>query len=206
MPGTEDAVAELQALSDGWGVPCDAAQSAALLGYAELLIRWNQRINLTGARSVGTVVAEHYPDAFALARRLDRPARLVDVGSGGGLPAIPLALLRPQLTVRLCEPIAKKGAFLRTAIRELQLTERVSLENGRGEELAKQASTSFDVATSRATFEPGVWLALGRRLVRPGGRVFVLTVPGSSVTEMGSAEAYAAGRRVLVEVSVEAQG
>jgi 16S rRNA (guanine527-N7)-methyltransferase len=200
MAGTEDAVAELRALSAGWSVPCDAGQAAALLGYAELLIRWNQRINLTGARSVATVVREHYPDAFALARRLDRPARLVDVGSGGGLPAVPLALLRPELTVRLCEPIAKKGAFLRTAIRELQLTERVSLGLGRGEELAEEAPGGFDAATSRATFEPGAWLALGRRLVRPGGRIFVLTVPGSSVAGMGSAETYADGRRILIEI------
>jgi 16S rRNA (guanine527-N7)-methyltransferase len=205
MPGTEDAVAELRALSARWRVGCDAIQTTALLGYAELLIRWNQRINLTGARSVAAVVTEHYPDAFALARRLDRPARLVDVGSGGGLPAIPLALLRPELTIRLCEPIAKKGAFLRTAIRELQLAERVSLGSGRGEDLADKAPGSFDGATSRATFEPGAWLALGRRLVRPGGRVFVLTVPGSSVAELGSAETYAEGRRLIVEVGVEVE-
>ena len=200
MPGTEDAVAELRALTARWGVPCDPAQTEALLGYADLLIRWNRRINLTGARSVEAVVAEHYPDAFALSRRLDQPARLVDVGSGGGLPAIPLALLRPELTIRLSEPIAKKGAFLRTAIRELQLAERVSLGSGRGEQLAEEAPGSFDVATSRATFEPGAWLALGRRLVRPGGRVFVLTVPGSSVAGMGSAETYGDGRRVLIEI------
>ena len=204
MPGTEDAAAELRsalgALSAEWVVPCDAAQADALLGYADLLIHWNERINLTGARSVGAIVAEHYPDAFALAKQLDRPASLIDVGSGGGLPAVPLALLCPALTVRLSEPIAKKGAFLRTAIRELRLVERVSLDSRRGEDLAEEAAGGFDVATSRATFEPGAWLALGRRLVRPGGRVFVLTVPGSSVAEMGSAVTYAGGRRVLVEI------
>ena len=87
MPATEDAEvdpqAALQSLSAEWGFPADPEQTASLLRFADLLIRWNQSINLTGAKSVGAVVAEHYPDAFALARRLDGPARLVDVGSGG---------------------------------------------------------------------------------------------------------------------------
>ena len=184
---------------------CDPEQTAALLQFADLLIRWNQSINLTGAKSVGAVVVEHYPDAYALAKRLDRPARLVDVGSGGGLPALPLALLRPDLVIRMCEPIAKKAAFLRTAIRELKLADRVALENRRGEELADElagaASQRFDVATSRATFAPEAWLALGRRLVRPGGRVFVLTVPGTGIE--GATDVYGDRKRVLIEVPVE---
>jgi 16S rRNA (guanine527-N7)-methyltransferase len=198
-----DPQAALQALSAEWGIYKDAEQARSLLEFADLLIRWNQSINLTGARSTGAVIREHYPDAFALAKRLDHPARLIDVGSGGGLPALPLALLRPGLELRLCEPIAKKGAFLRTAIRELKLSDRVALDTRRGEELADelaaQASRRFDVATSRATFAPEVWVALGRRLVRPGGRVFVLTVPGAPIE--GSSETYGDGRRTLIEVA-----
>jgi 16S rRNA (guanine527-N7)-methyltransferase len=195
MPRTE--AAELRALSASWRVPLDDAQSERLLAYARLLIHWSRRINLTGARSAGVVISEHYPDSFALASRLLGPARLVDVGSGGGLPAIPLALLRPELTVRLCEPIAKKAAFLRTAIRDLGLSQRVSLDVGRGEDLPMG---EFEVAISRATLEPEAWLALGRRLVQPGGRVLILTVPGSSVAAVGDTEVYAGGRRLLVEV------
>ncbi len=180
----------------------------SLLEYAHLLIRWNERINLTGAKSAGALVAEHFPDAYALAKRLDQPARLVDIGSGGGLPALPLSLLRPGLKVRLCEPIAKKAAFLRTAIRELKLADRVALEARRGEELADElatdvASRRFDVATSRATFAPEAWLVLGRRLVRPGGRVFILTVPGTAIP--GPTDVYSDRRRALIEVSIEAQ-
>jgi 16S rRNA (guanine527-N7)-methyltransferase len=206
-----DPLAALRSLSADWGIPAAPAQTESLLEYADLLIRWNQRINLTGAKSIGAVVADHYPDAYALARRLDQPARLVDVGSGGGLPALPLALLRPGLMIRLCEPIAKKAAFLRTAIRQLKLGDRVALEARRGEALADEleaspagpvvaaASPRFDVATSRATFAPEAWLALGRRLVRPGGRVFVLTVPGTGI--VGATEIYGESRRALIEVS-----
>jgi 16S rRNA (guanine527-N7)-methyltransferase len=209
MPATGDAEVDpqvaLQSLSAEWRFPVAPEQTASLLQFADLLIRWNQKINLTGSRSVGAVVAEHYPDAYAVAKRLDGPARLVDVGSGGGLPALPLALLRPDLVIRLCEPIAKKAAFLRTAIRELKLAERVALEARRAEELADELAEDpaqrFDVATSRATFAPEVWLELGRRLVRPGGRVFVLTVPGTGIE--GTIDIYAEGKRALIEVAIE---
>jgi 16S rRNA (guanine527-N7)-methyltransferase len=212
MPATGDdevdPLAALQSLSTEWGVRSEPAQMESLLEYTHLLIRWNEKINLTGAKSAGALVAEHYPDAYALAKRLDQPARLVDIGSGGGLPALPLSLLRPGLTIRLCEPIAKKAAFLRTAIRELKLADRVALEARRGEEVADElatdvASRRFDVATSRATFAPEAWLALGRRLVRPGGRVFILTVPATAIP--GPTDVYSDRRRALIEVSIEAQ-
>lgn len=195
----------LTALAAAWQVPCDIGQLDALLGYAGLLLRWSARINLTGATSVGALVEAHFPDAFALASWIDGPARLLDVGSGGGLPALPLALLRPSLDIQLCEPIAKKGAFLRTAIRESGLTGRVHLDPRRGEALA-EAGETFDLAISRATFPPDVWLALGRRLVRPGGRVFLLTTPHAAPPEDAAAgerrRVYLDGRRVLSEVTV----
>jgi 16S rRNA (guanine527-N7)-methyltransferase len=202
----------LAALAATWQVPCDADQLEVLVGYGQLLLRWNARINLTGARSLTALVESHFPDAFALARWLQDPERLIDVGSGGGLPAVPLALLRPGLDVQLCEPVAKKAAFLRTAIRELGLGGRVRLDTRRASELA-QAGERFDAAVSRATFAPDVWLTLGRRLVRPGGRVFVLTTPQAGATAGlgnlanlaktgGRTEPYSHGRRLIVEVVV----
>lgn len=210
MFGTEARTGErtlelVRALAAAWTFPCDAAQVAALSSYAESLLRWNARINLTAASSVDAVVHQHFPDAFALARKLDGAARVVDIGSGGGLPAIPLALLRPQLTVELVEPIAKKAAFLRTAVRELDLGGRVTVRGGRGEALADTLSTdrsaAFDVAISRATLPPPEWLALGRRLVRPGGQVFVLTTP-DVLPDLPDRLRYLDGRRVLIEVLV----
>jgi 16S rRNA (guanine527-N7)-methyltransferase len=193
----------VRALAAAWKLSCDDTQVAALSRYGESLLRWNARINLTAARSIDRLVAEHFPDAFALARKLAAPARMIDVGSGGGLPAIPLALLRPELTVELCEPIAKKAAFLRTAIRELDLGGRASVRTARGEavamEIEKDRSRAFDAAMSRATLAPETWLALGARLVRPGGRIFVLTTP-EVLPALGDREVYDEGRRALIEV------
>jgi 16S rRNA (guanine527-N7)-methyltransferase len=205
MFGTEEprrgAGDRVAALATSWQIPCDEGQTAALLAYAESLLRWSARINLTAARTVDVLIAEHFPDAFALAHQLDQPARLVDVGSGGGLPALPLALIRPELSILLCEPIAKKGAFLRTAIRELGLGGRVDLAATRGERLADEHPAAFDAAISRATLPPDKWLPLGRRLVRPGGRVFVLTTP-PSLPEQTRRQIYLDGKRVLIEVPV----
>lgn len=205
-PRRDDAAASrLATLATGWQVPCDEAQSTALLAYAHSLLRWSARINLTAARSVDALVADHFPDAFALAQRLDQAAHLIDVGSGGGLPALPLALLRPKLTIVLVEPIAKKGAFLRAAIRELGLAGRVELVAARGEKLADKVTTGatppFDVAVSRATLPPDKWLTLARRLVRPGGKIFVLTTP-RALPEEPRRQIYLDGKRALIEVSV----
>jgi 16S rRNA (guanine527-N7)-methyltransferase len=203
MSGTEAAArTALAALETTWRLPATDAQRDALLAYAGLLITWSARINLTAARSAGAVVESHFPDAFALAGRLVEPAEVVDVGSGGGLPALPLAILRPALTLELSEPIAKKGAFLRTAIRELGLRDRVHVDPRRGEAIADAQPGRFDAATSRATFAPTAWLALGRRLVRPGGRVFGL-VSASDAPPGLPALLYFGKRRALVEVDVE---
>jgi 16S rRNA (guanine527-N7)-methyltransferase len=195
----EQATALVRAMAGAWRFPIDEGRVAALSSYAGSLLRWNARINLTAARSVEQLIGEHFPDAFALAKRLEQAARVIDVGSGGGLPAIPLALLRGGLTVELSEPIAKKAAFLRTAIRELDLGGRVSVHVDRGERIADRAPRAFDVAISRATLAPEKWLALAARLVRPGGRVFVLGA-ADALPALPDRDVYFDGRRVLIEV------
>jgi 16S rRNA (guanine527-N7)-methyltransferase len=204
--GQDDAFrGALERAAKAWSVPCDAAQCEAIGRYAELLLTWTARINLTGAVSLGELAADHIPDSFALASRLHDPGALagIDVGSGGGLPAIPLAVLCPELSLRLLEPIAKKAAFLRTAIRELGLGQRLSVESHRAQTVAP---ATFDVALSRATLPPPQWLVVASNLVRPGGRVFLLASgsadwsdPPSSLSITGQ-WSYADGRRWLVEL------
>jgi 16S rRNA (guanine527-N7)-methyltransferase len=172
----------LEDLARAWAIPLDGAVRDRLLAYARLLLKWGERINLTGARSVAELLSEHFPDAFALAIRLvaAHPGggeAIVDVGSGGGLPVLPLALLRTSSQFTLFEPIGKKVAFLRTAVRELGLGSRVKVVPAALRPQDATAGPVFDVALSRATFPPAEWLSLARRLVPPGqgGRIFALT-------------------------------
>jgi 16S rRNA (guanine527-N7)-methyltransferase len=138
--------------------------------YADLLLDWNQRLNLTAARDEEALVDRHLLDGLVAVQALDPgPRSLVDVGSGGGLPGIILGLARPDVRVTLVESIKKKAAFLSTAVRELGLAAEVWPD--RAEQLFPR---TFDHAIARAALPPTDWLRLGSRLVAPGGQLLVL--------------------------------
>jgi 16S rRNA (guanine527-N7)-methyltransferase len=146
--------------------PAGAAERVA--AYYALLLAWNARINLTGARDLKELVEHHLPDSVVMGDLVPADLELVDVGSGGGLPALPFAILRPDVSVTLVEPRAKRVAFLRAACRETNAT-NVQVIDGRMESVQSQ----FDVASSMATFAPDEWLIRAPRLVRPGGLAVV---------------------------------
>ncbi len=154
-------------------VPTGALEKLA--AFADLLLTWNQRVNLTGARDRETLVHEHFPDAFVLAATAPAGAHAIDVGAGGGLPGLPLAILRSDLMIKLFEPRQKRAAFLRHAIARLGLG-TVTVHSDRIEPDAPAPSKlrDHDFAFSRATFAPEVWLPLGLSLVHSGGLVAVL--------------------------------
>jgi 16S rRNA (guanine527-N7)-methyltransferase len=179
-----------------FGIAIASPAADALLTYFGLLLHWGARINLTAARSMAALATEHLPDALAIASRIsvrrerdpDFGRRCLDAGSGGGLPAIPLALLQPAVSLVLVEATAKKAAFLRTAVRELGLEGRIQVEHRRLDRRSLDPRTldqkspeqereggGFDAALSRAMLAPEEWLPLGRSLVRPGGVVFCLS-------------------------------
>ena len=115
-----------------------------LLDYIELLARWNSTYNLTAVREPPAMVTSHLLDSLAIAH-LVRGDRLADVGSGAGLPGIPLAIVNPDLQVTLIDSNGKKTRFLREAVRALQLG-NVRIEAQRVEALRGE----FDTVTARA--------------------------------------------------------
>lgn len=163
--------ADILALCRQWtfSITSDVADSIAL--YLQQLLLWNERVNLTGARTIGDLLGEHLPDSFALAKLIPEAAQVVDVGSGAGLPAIPFALMRPDCRVTLVEPRAKRVAFLNTALRTCGC-KGISILRKRFEDLHE---AQYSVATSRATFSPEEWLKMAPSLLAPNGRAIVLT-------------------------------
>jgi 16S rRNA (guanine527-N7)-methyltransferase len=138
--------------------------------YAELLLDWNRTANLTGARTVGDVEAQ-IADADVLRRvPWEHTRSVIDIGSGGGLPAVPLALALPQVRFSLLEANARKCAFLEHAAGTLGLG-NVTVLPGRAEELGHRAGLreQFDRAISRAAARPAVLLELALPFVKPGG-------------------------------------
>jgi 16S rRNA (guanine527-N7)-methyltransferase len=146
--------------------------------YAQLLLEWNRSINLTGARTLEEVEAL-IDDAGALVEASWKDiTTVIDIGSGGGLPAIPLAVAMPQVQFTLLEANARKCAFLEHAAGTLGLT-NVVVAQGRAEELAHRPALreQFDRAISRAAARPEVLLELALPFVRTGGDLVAQVSP-----------------------------
>jgi 16S rRNA (guanine527-N7)-methyltransferase len=108
------------------------SQYDSLVRYTELLRDWNQRINLVSRRDTGRILSYHVIDSLAVQRLLPQGARVCDIGSGAGLPGIPLAIIRPDLKLLLVESSQKRSRFLETAVAELGL-DNVEVLNERAE-------------------------------------------------------------------------
>jgi 16S rRNA (guanine527-N7)-methyltransferase len=158
--------------------PAETARSAALerlRRLLELVVIWNQRVDLTAARSPEELVDLYLADALVLAASAGKSEQSwLDVGSGAGAPGLVLQLLQPELRLRLVEPRAKRVAFLRTAIGQL-LSLAPEVVAGRSDSLPEGVC---DVAVSRATFPPEEWLLEGARLSR--AEVWVLLARGAT--------------------------
>lgn len=113
-------LAQLQRGAAALGVALDEKALARLVAYAALLDKWNRVYNLTAIREEAKLVTHHLLDSLAVLPHL--PAgRLLDVGSGGGLPGLPVAIVQPERQVTLLDSNQKKGTFLRQAVMELEL-------------------------------------------------------------------------------------
>ena len=146
-------------------LPAGAADK--LLAYLELLAKWNKTYNLTAIRDPLQAVSHHLLDSLAVLRELSgRAGRLADIGSGGGLPGIPLAIAEPQRRVTLNDANEKKGAFLRQAVIELGLR-NADVHVGRAENW--HPAERFAVVISRGFANVVDFLAACRHLAAPGG-------------------------------------
>jgi 16S rRNA (guanine527-N7)-methyltransferase len=147
------------------GLPLSAAARAQLLRYLDLLQKWNRVYNLTAIRQPGRLVSHHLLDSLAVLPHLAGP-RVIDVGSGAGLPGIPLAVARPDWDVVLVESNHKKGAFLRQALIELELT-NAQVAVARAEEW--RSSTLATAVISRAFSDLAGFVEAARHMVAAGG-------------------------------------
>lgn len=149
--------------------------SDKLRQYTRLLLRWNEKIQMTATRDETEFVERHVIDSLELANELGQDsARMVDVGSGGGLPGIVLAIVCPNIHFTLIEPTKKKHAFLSTARRELGLKNVQTLAI-RDTELRQRADFHpFDYAVARAVWSLDIWFERAKELIQPGGTIFGL--------------------------------
>lgn len=147
-------------------MPQDA--QANLLAYLDLLAKWNRTYNLTAVRDPSAMVSRHLLDSLAALPWL-HGTTLADLGSGAGLPGMPLAITRPELAVTLVESNGKKARFLREVVRSLRLP-NVRVEQARVQDVIG----SFDTITARAFASLADMLAWGGHLLAPEGHWLAL--------------------------------
>ena len=148
------------------GVSLPSERQGKLLAYLDLLYKWNRVYSLTALKEDDQAVSHHLLDSLSILPFV--PAgNLLDVGSGGGTPGIPLAIACPELAVSLLDSNAKKAAFLRQAAIELEL-KNVTVHSGRVEQY--HPDTGFAAVTSRAFAELADFVSLSRHLLAPKGR------------------------------------
>ncbi len=170
---TPVSVDQVAAAAEGaLGQPISAGQAQALGAYLGLLARWNATHNLTAIRDPAQMLTHHLADCLAvlppLLRHLtNHPGqRVLDVGSGGGLPGVIIAIMAPQLDVTCVDSVGKKAAFIRHVAGELSLP-NLHAEHARVEDL--HPTEPFDVITSRAFATLADFVAASRQIIAPGG-------------------------------------
>lgn len=180
------------------GVKASEPMLAKLGDYLGRLLAMNEQMNLTGIKAPAEAWERHALDALTLLPLLDAlPAgsRLVDVGSGGGLPGFPIAIARPDLEIALVEATQKKAAFLSATAEALGLT-NITVHAERAESLGREELRgAFDVVTARAVARLKELVPLVVPLVKPGG--VILLVKGER-----AAEELAEAKKVLDQLKV----
>ena len=167
--------------------------------YAKLLGKWNRVYNLTAIRTTEEILTHHLLDSAALVPQLAALApnaqNLLDVGSGGGLPAVPVAILRPDLEVRAVDAVGKKAAFIQQVAIELGLKNLQAIHSR-----VENMTGIFDVVTSRAFASLGDFTRLTRHLLAPDG--LWLAMKGTLTYEEETAVASDVRIAKVLEISV----
>ena len=188
-----------EALAEGLaalGVAVDGRGRQRLAAYAEKLLFWNRKVNLTAVTAPADVAELHLVDSLALLRTLGDARTLLDVGSGAGLPGAALACVRAGLEVTCCDAVQKKVAFVKAAAAELDLQVRARAVRATGHPEA-EGLPRCEAVVSRALTDPGRWLPLGARYLAEGGKLFAML--GRAADE-GALRMLAADHSLVLEV------
>jgi len=173
------------------------AELGRLYAFAAELKKWGRKINLTAIRDDEDIVVKHFLDSFTLLKVTGKKGRLLDIGSGGGFPAIPLNILLHELHIISVDAVEKKVIFQRHVARLLGLHNFEAL-HARAEELVAKHARSFDWVVSRAFSDIPTFVRIALPLIREQGEIIAMKGRG------GREEAVAAGsalRGIGVEVS-----
>lgn len=150
--------------------------------YMNLLLEWNEKVNLTAITEPEEIILKHFIDSMTIARYIEKDAKLIDVGTGAGFPGIPLKIIREDIEVTLLDSLNKRIRFLKEVIEQLGLKNMEAIHS-RVEELGRDKSKreSFDCATSRAVANLSTLAEYLIPLVKPKG--ICISMKGPNIDE-----------------------
>ncbi len=183
-------------LFDNINISLTQEQYNKFIQYEELLVEWNQKMNLTAITDDNDIWIKHFLDSSTIEKYIDKDSSIIDVGTGAGFPGIPLLILRNDIKVTLLDSLNKRINFLQAVCNELKLKD-VKFVHGRAEDIAKDINyrERFDVVTARAVANLSTLLELCIPFVRVGG-LFIcmksvnadeeINIAQNSLKEMGA--------------------
>ncbi len=178
----EDFEKEIVGYVEELGIKLSKEQAGMFFNYMNLLLEWNEKINLTAITEEKEVIVKHFVDSLTISKYIPEGASLIDVGTGAGFPGIPLKIIRDDLKITLLDSLQKRINFLDVVIKELKL-KNIETIHARVEEFGKNSKyrESFEVATSRAVANLSTLTEYLLPLVKVGG--IAVCMKGSSIEE-----------------------
>lgn len=155
--------------------------------YMNLLLEWNEKINLTAIIEPREIILKHFVDSLTIAKYIKDDEKLIDVGTGAGFPGIPLSIVKENTDIVLLDSLNKRINFLEEVKENLKL-ENITTIHGRAEEFGKNKNEreKYDIATSRAVAPLNILLEYLLPLVKVGGKA--ICMKGSNIEEIENAK------------------
>ena len=168
----------------------NGTQKEQFYKYMNLLIEWNEKINLTAITEPNEIILKHFIDSITISKHIEEGKNVIDVGTGAGFPGIPIEITRPGVEVELLDSLNKRINFLNIVIEELGL-KNIKAIHARVEEFAKNKSNreKYDVVTSRAVANLNVLAEYMLPLVSVGGKCICMKGPNIEEEINGSKKA-----------------
>ena len=168
----EEFIEKMQEKSTVLNVRFFVEQTEQFFDYMNLLIEWNEKMNLTAITDPDEIILKHFIDSITILNEIENNSKIVDVGTGAGFPGIPLSIMNPSLKITLVDSLNKRLIFLQEVVNKLGL-KNIEIVHARAEEFGqnKKYRENFDVATSRAVANLSTLSEYLIPLVKVGGKV-----------------------------------
>ena len=164
------------------GIEINDEETRKFYKYMELLLEWNNKMNLTAITDPNDIILKHFIDSVIIEKYLEQDNKLIDVGTGAGFPGVPISIIRNDLQITLMDSLNKRIKFLDEDVEKNKLI-NVDTVHSRAEELArdKDFREKFDVATSRAVASLNVLLEYMIPFIKVGG--YCICMKGTNIDE-----------------------